>query len=171
MRGLVRRLRGALGMGLTWAFGWALAGIGIGVASVLLPFLPWDVFLTVFDAPLPALAIPGFIGGSVFSVILGVAGRRRRFDELSIPRFAIWGAVGGAFLSILPLTLLATAAGNVPVVGLLLVAALPIGLGAASAAGSLALARTTEDERLLQAAELVGDVGLSADEHRRLLDS
>ena len=87
MKKWLRRIRGAVGMGLTWAVGWALFGVLIGVTSVLLPGLPWDLFFEVFDAPLPALAIPGFVGGALFSTVLGIAGRRRRFDELSLPRF------------------------------------------------------------------------------------
>jgi len=35
-----RRIRGAVGMGLTWAVGWALGGVLIGVGSILLPGLP-----------------------------------------------------------------------------------------------------------------------------------
>jgi hypothetical protein len=38
------------------------------------------------------LAIVGFVGGVVFSAVLGIAERRRRFGELSIPRFSAWGA-------------------------------------------------------------------------------
>src|SRR5688500_1288583 len=102
MKKSLRRIRGALGMGVTWAAGWALAGVLIGVTSRLLPGLPWDSFFEVFDAPLPALAIPGFIGGALFSTVLGIAGRRRRFDELSLPRFAAWGALGGLLLSLVP---------------------------------------------------------------------
>jgi hypothetical protein len=98
----LKRIRGALGMGLTWALGWAVAGLLIGGASVLLPGLPWDSFFRVFDAPLPALAVPGFFGGAVFSIVLGVAGRRRRFAELSVGRVALWGAIGGFVLSLIP---------------------------------------------------------------------
>src|SRR4051794_12404456 len=75
----LRRLRGAVGMGVTWAAAWAVTGVLIGVTSVLLPGLPWNAFFDVFDAPLPALAIPGFVGGAIFSLVLGVVGRRRRF--------------------------------------------------------------------------------------------
>jgi len=104
---LWRRIRGAVGMGLTWAAGWAVAGILIGVMSKLTPNLPWDSFFEVFDAPLPALALPGFIGGVLFSIVLGIAGRHRRFDELSVSRFAIWGAIGGVLLSLVPDALVA----------------------------------------------------------------
>ena len=98
----LRRVRGAIGMGLTWAVGWAVGGVMIGVSSLLLPGLPWDSFFEVFDAPLPALAMPGFVAGALFSIVLGIAGRRRRFDELSLPRFAAWGALGGLLLSLVP---------------------------------------------------------------------
>ena len=107
MKNWLRRIRGAVGMGLAWAAGWALVGVLIGVTSRLLPGLPWDSFFEVFDAPLPALAMPGFFGGALFSVVLGIAGRRRRFDELSLLRFGAWGAVGGLLLSLVPAALVA----------------------------------------------------------------
>lgn len=90
----LRRIRGAVGMGLTWAVGWAVAGVGIGVASILLPFLPWDAFFAVFDAPLPALAVPGFFAGVFFSAVLGIAGRGQRIGDFSLRRFAAWGVIG-----------------------------------------------------------------------------
>ena len=107
MKKWLRRVRGAIGMGLTWALGWAIGGLLIGVASVLLPFLPWDAFFRVFDAPLPAFAVPGFFAGVFFSAVLGIAGRGRSFRELSLPRFVAWGAVGGLLLILFPFALVA----------------------------------------------------------------
>ena len=104
---VMRRIRGAIGMGITWAIGWAIAGLLIGAGSVLLPALPWNAFFEVFDAPLPALGLPGFFAGVFFSFVLGVAGRRRSFDELSLPRFAAWGAAGGLLLTLFPFALVA----------------------------------------------------------------
>jgi hypothetical protein len=146
----LRRVRGAVGMGLTWGVGWALAGLLIGVSSVILPALPWEYFFEVFDAPLPALAIPGFFGGAIFSAVLGIAGRRRRFDELSVPRFAALGAVGGLLLSVLPAAMVAVGLASVEGsrVGLwratLVISGPFILLSAASAAVSLMLARRAE---------------------------
>jgi hypothetical protein len=77
----------------------------IGASSLLLPGLPCDTFFKYFDAPLPALGVPGFVGGALFSLVLGVAGRRRRFDELSVARFAVWGALGGLMLALVPAAL------------------------------------------------------------------
>ena len=179
MRKWLRRIRGAVGMGLTWAAGWAVAGILIGVTSKLLPGLPWDFFFEVFDAPLPALAVPGFFGGVFFSLVLGIAGRRRRFRELSLPRFAAWGALGGLLLILFPFALvavgLASSEGSsigawqaVAVLGPLFVL-----LGAVSASGSLMLARMTEGREYLEASEDVANAsGLAGrSEQKRLPES
>jgi hypothetical protein len=79
----LRRIRGAVGMGLTWAAGWALVGVLIEL------FI--DPMGSLVDVWPTALAIPGFLGGAVFSAVLQVAESRSRFDELSLPRFAAWG--------------------------------------------------------------------------------
>lgn len=170
----LRRIRGAVGMGLTWAFGWALTGIAIGVASMLLPSLPWHLFFEIFDAPLPALAVPGFIGGVFYSLVLGIAGRRRRFDELSLPRVAAWGALGGLMLALFPafMVLVGLATPGSQGVGLWQITAVVAGplmlLSSASAAGSLLLARKAEC-RELSAGEELADLGLTDSEKRELL--
>ena len=171
----LRRIRGAVGMGLTWAAGWALAGVLIGVTSKLLPGLPWDSFFEVFDAPLPALAIPGFFGGVFFSMVLGIAGRRRRFSELSLPRFAAWGAVGGLLLTLFPFALVAVglASREGSDLGAWQIIATISGpfilLSAVSAAGSLMLARMVEGRELVEASEDVAEVGLAEGEAQELL--
>jgi hypothetical protein len=150
MKKWLRRIRGAVGMGLTWAVGWALGGLLIGVTSKLLPGLPWDLFFEFFDAPLPALAIPGFVGGVLFSMVLGIAGQRRRFDELSLPRFTAWGAVGGLLLSLAPAAVVAVGLGSSEgsKYDLWQITAAISGpfilFSALSAAGSLTLARRSE---------------------------
>jgi hypothetical protein len=154
MKKWLTRARGALGMGLTWAVGWALFGLLIGVSSILIPFLPWERFFEVFDAPLPALAVPGFVGGVIFSVVLGIAGRRRRFDELSLPRFAAWGAVGGLLLSLVPATMVGVGLAHLgrPDFGVGAITATISGplilLSALSASGSLMLARLAQGRRV-----------------------
>jgi hypothetical protein len=146
-------------MALTWAVAWALVGLLIGVSSRLLPGIPWDRFFEVFDAPLPALAIPGFIGGALFSAVLGIAARRRRFDELSLPRFAAWGALGGVLLSLIPAALavvglLSVQGGELGLWQLTAVIAGPLVLlSAASASGSLLLARKAESRDALEGVE------------------
>ena len=151
MQKWLRRLRGGVGMGLTWAVEWLVGGLMIGVASKLLPGLSWDWFFGVFDAPLPALAIPGFFAGIFFSIVLGIAGRRHRFRDLSLPVFAAWGAFGGLLLAGFPLALsavgLATLNGNW--FRLLIALGAPsIVFGAASATVSLLLARWSAGQEL-----------------------
>lgn len=167
MKEWLRRIRGAVGMGLTWAVGWAVGGLLIGVASILLPFLPWDSFFEVFDAPLPAMAVPGFFGGVFFSIVLGIAARRHRFRELSLPRFAAWGAVGGLLLILFPFALVAVglASSDGSRIGagqaIAVLGPLFILLSAGSASGSLMLARMGESRESLEASEDVADLGLA----------
>ena len=164
MRSWLRRIRGAIGMGLTWAVGWGLVGLLIGGLWSLGVRMEW--FVKVFDAPLPALAVPGFFCGAAFSTVLGIAGKRRRFDELSLPRFSAWGAVGGLMLSLIPLSAVGETLGLADLavaVGTLTV------LSAASAAGTLIVARRAEDRDLLDASAEVGQVGLTEGEVQELL--
>lgn len=168
MKTWLRRIRGALGMALTWAVGGALVGAGIELIHNVWPN-PLGSLVDIWPA---VLAYPAFFGGLAFSAVLGIAGRRRRFDELSLPRFAAFGAVGGVLVSLLPGALvgLGLATPNVPAwqITAALIGPLTLG-GAAAAAGSLALARMSEDRELLHAGEGVADVGLTEEEARELL--
>ena len=42
------------------------------------------------------------IRGAVFCAVLGVAESRRTFDELSLSRVGVWGAVSGLLVGVLP---------------------------------------------------------------------
>lgn len=154
-----RRVRGAMGMGLTWALGWALVGFVIELIQELVP--GWNGALV--DIWPAALAVPAFLGGVVFSGVLSIVGGRRRFDEMSLPGFAGWGALGGLAVSAFILTL----AGPSPEV--LFAAGVVTSLCAGSAAASLMLARMADDKELLDAGAEVGDVGLTGEEERELL--
>ncbi|MDX1394985.1 MAG: hypothetical protein R3195_11350 [Gemmatimonadota bacterium] len=150
MRRWLTRARGTLGMGLVWAAG----GFGLGgVIELIWNIWPGFPLGPVFDIWPAVLAIPGFMGGAAFSVVLGIAGRNRSFDELSLPRFAGWGALGGAALGGL---FVALGLGGADAPSLWLRAAMimgPFSLGSAIAAsGSLALARLAEEPRLIEAA-------------------
>ena len=97
----VKRICGAVGMGLIWAAGWTLVGVlGVMVFYTLFPSVP-----DVVDVWVPVFAYPGFLGGVIFSVVLRVAEGRRRFDDLSLPRLAARGAVAGLLLGVLPFAL------------------------------------------------------------------
>jgi hypothetical protein len=156
MKRWLRRIRGAIGMGLTWAVGWSLTGVLIGVAWNL--GVPMEWFIRVFDAPLPALAVPGFFAGTTFSVVLGIAGRRRRFDELSLPKFAAWGAAGGLMLGLVPIA--AAGAGMSGATMAVALGTLTL-LSGASATVSLAVARRADARELPDAGGDIAEAGLS----------
>ncbi|MFZ9690136.1 MAG: hypothetical protein ACO3DS_09910 [Phycisphaerales bacterium] len=119
------RLRGIIMLGVMWAIGGAVIG---GLIELILNLLPGsDLFLGVDMWP-AALAIPGFLAGVTFAGVLALAEGRRSFEQLTLPRSAVWGALGGLALGV--------------IVGLPLTACLALGLtSSGSAVGTIALAR------------------------------
>ena len=121
-----RRIRGAVGMGLTWGAAWFGAGlllllvVGFGAADVPFPL---------------GFGLLGFLAGVTFSLVLASAERRRRLEQLSLARFAGWGALGGLAFSG-AFALVAGLGAELLAVGAVFALA-----GAGSAAGTLALAR------------------------------
>jgi hypothetical protein len=91
MKGWLKRIRGAFGMGLIWAGGGAAIGGLIELIANLFP----GIDLSFVDMWIPFVAIPGFVGGVVFSTVLRVTAGRRSFDELSFPRLITLGALSG----------------------------------------------------------------------------
>jgi hypothetical protein len=92
------------------------------------------------DVPFPLFfGLLGFLAGVTFSGILVLIEGRRRFDQMSLPRFALWGGAGGLLLS--GVFVLAAALGGDVLLVLGPVFALS---GAGSAAGTLALARMAQ---------------------------
>src|SRR5262245_26024581 len=89
MRKWLRRIRGAIGMGFSWGAAWFAVG-----------FVPRWVFGINSDLPFPLLfGALGFLAGVTFSGLLVLIEGRRRIDQMSFPRFAGSGAVGGLLLS------------------------------------------------------------------------
>ena len=151
----LRRIRGAIGMGLTWAIAW------FGAGMVLLLIIGPDAA----DVPFPlGFGLLGFLAGATFSGVVGIVEGRRSFDQMSLPRFAGWGAVGGLLFS--GIFVLAAGLGGDVLLVLGPVFALS---SAASAAGSLALARKAEDRELLDADADVAEAGHTEGEARDLL--
>ena len=159
MKKWLRRTRGAVGMGLIWAAAW------FGAGMILLLGLLLVTGSTGADVPYPlGFGMFGFVAGVTFSGVLGIVEGRRSFDQMSLPRFAGWGAVGGLLLSAIFVLAVAlvediTFVNNLVVLGPIFAAA-----GAGCATGALALARRAEDRELLEAGEDVAEVGLSEDE-------
>lgn len=129
----MRRIRGAIGMGLLWAAAWGAAGS-----------VPRWLFGFHTDAPLPLIfGLLGFIAGITFFGVVALIERRRTFDQLSLPRFASWGAIGGLLLSALFTRMASLSAADA-----LMIAPTFAIVSAVCAAASLALAKRAPKHEL-----------------------
>jgi len=150
----LRRIRGAIGMGFTWATAWFAVG-----------FVPRWVFGIGSDLPFPLLfGALGFIAGVTFSGLLVLTEGRRRFDQMSLPRFAAWGAMGGLLLS--ALFVRGTSLGWGEVLGISTTFALA---SAACASGSLVVARRAVLRELPDVRGDTTEAELVAHEKRKLV--
>jgi len=132
-----RRIRAAIGMGLTWGVVWS----GAGALLARVPGFYSDLPFALLFAPL------GFVTGIIFSGILVVIERRRRFHRVSLPRFAAWSALSGLLLS--GIFAVAAALRGQTAWGEFLVFGPPLTMASAvCAAGSLAMARRAERQEL-----------------------
>ena len=147
----LRRIRGVIGIGVTWAAAWALVGA-----------VPRWLFGFNTDAPFPIIfGVLGFIAGVIFSGLLMLTEGRRGFDEMKISRFAAWGAVGGVLLSAIFTRIASLGFGDV----LAIVPTFAVAC-AISASGSLALARRA---RMGELPDNRGDAAKLTDYEKRKL--
>lgn len=151
----MKRVRGALGIGLTWAAVWGGAGVIVTLGFVVRTG-------SRPDAPFPLLfSLAGFVAGLLFSGALSVAEGRRRFDEMSLHRFAAWGAAGGFALASAFVLAVSLSGDPAFLWNLVVVGPAFAGAAAGSAAGSLALARRAQDRVLLAPRDDRTELGLS----------
>jgi hypothetical protein len=119
MGSFLRRCRGAIGLGVTWAVAWgAIFAALVAVVAVVDP--------DSIDPGEGPLAV-----ARIGAILLAVTERRKALLNLSLARAAVWGALGTAVFPLLT-----------PVSNASLVFLCPI--GAALAAGSVGLARKAE---------------------------
>lgn len=130
-----RRIRGAVGTGITWAIVWAPIAVVVGT-QIIDPTNAMDEMWVIVGA------LPGFVSGVIFSAVLGFSARRRRLAELSVPRVGAWGALAGMVTGIIPF-MIGSAPGNAWVMAATVIPILAL-LSGLSAAGSLALAQRAE---------------------------
>jgi len=150
----LRRVRGAIGIGLTWAVAW------FGAGMIMLLGLLLTTGSTGADVPYPlGFGAFGFVAGVSFSGVLGLVEGRRRFDQMSLPRFATWGAAGGFLLAAIFVAVVALAGDPAFLRALGVLGPVFAAAGAGSAAGSLVLARRADDRELLEIGEDVAGVG------------
>ena len=134
MRNLGRRIRWAIGMGLTWAAAWFAAGILVARVPGFYSDLPFALLFAPF----------GFATGIIFFGILVVIEGRGSLDRMSLSRFAGLGGVSGLLLAVFVAALRGeTLGGELLVFGPVLALA-----GAVCAAGSLVVARRSEGPTL-----------------------
>jgi len=156
MRKWLRRIRGAIGMGFTWGALWSGAGI---VLAVVTGFKA--------DAPFPLVfGVLGFIAGVIFSAFLALTDGRRTFDQMSLPRFALWGATGGLLLSAVFAMAASLGWGDVLVITPTFALACAV-----CATGSLALARRAVRRELPDSRGDTTEAELTDDEKRNCLEA
>jgi hypothetical protein len=126
----LRRLRGALGLALTWAVLWGIAaGVTGGILSSVILLLrrtipPVGLLVAAFAL---AGAISGFVSGAGFALLLTTSARRRTLDDIKPLHFGALGAIPAAVFGWLlfhqaGLTLIATSFGFVAATGSLMLA-------------------------------------------------
>ncbi|MDB4890615.1 MAG: hypothetical protein JWL61_2470 [Gemmatimonadetes bacterium] len=149
-----RRIRGAIGMALTWAA--ALFAVGL---------VPRWVFGVHTDVPIPLVfGVFGFIAGVTFSALLMLTDGRRRFEQLSIRRFAGWGAIGGLLLSAIWANAVSLRLGEVLAIAPTFALACAV-----CASGSLAVARRAVRRELPDTRGNIAEPELTDHEKRNLL--
>lgn len=131
----LKRIRGAVLVGLGWAAAWAPVGVLVGLIV--------DRNESMDEMWVAIGAYPGFLCGVAFCAAIGVVKGQSRFDELSISQVGMWGAVSGVLVSALPFLALASnelSGRSGWLLAVLILASFTL-LSAVSAAGSLALAK------------------------------
>ena len=95
MTELLRKLRGALGIGVTWGVSWAVLGALLGIIVGIVR--PSDIDPGEGPATIArVLGLVGLISGSGFAALLSLAESRKSLGELSLVRAAPWGFLGAA---------------------------------------------------------------------------
>ena len=161
MKKWLKRIRAAVLMGLTWAVVWLPLGPLLGLIL--------DPDGTMDEPWLLVGVYPGFLAGVMFSMVLGIAARHRRLQELSVKKVAGWGAIAGLLIGSIPFVL-GDQGPNVERVWLLplvVISSVTL-LSAVSAAGSLVLARKSETRELTEGSAEMAEVGVAEGEAHEL---
>jgi len=138
----LRRCRGALGISVTWGGVWAAVFAALGLTVGILSPESIDPGEDPLRISLIG-AFYGFVSGAVFGGLLSLAEGGKRLLDLSLRRVALCGAVATAVWPLLT-----------PVANSMLIFLCPI--GAALAAGSVALAKKAELRASAQPPQLPG---------------
>ena len=139
---LLKKLRGAVGLAVTWGALWA--AIFAAIVTVV-GFIDPDS-IDPGEVPVRVAmigAVYGLVSGAVVALLFAVAERRKTIRDLSLGRAALWGAIGTAVFPLFT-----------QVSDSMVLILCPI--GAALAAGSVAIAKRAELAAPPDAARLPG---------------
>ncbi len=148
MRPILKKLRGALGIALTWAVAWAVAGVAL-VAVIYVSADPWPDALPFWEFARSSVfrfGLYGLMSGALFSGALATIHRRRKLGELKPAWVGLWGGSAG-FLISMGVTGVAFATGGIPSsevpLGAIALATSIMfgGIGAATAVGTIMFAQ------------------------------
>jgi hypothetical protein len=154
-----RTIRAVLMTALIWGIAWTAVGAMIGLLEYFRAPPESSYLLAlrlVLTGPMVVLGFAGLHGGGTFAAVLSRAERGETLDTISPWRAGAWGAVGGIAFSAAGVGLAAFSFGVREVFDLATIfwAAVAAVCGAASAAGSLAIARKGTPGLLEEAAEM-----------------
>jgi len=136
---LWKKLRGVAGFGLTWGTLWGGIGAVIGfVIGIVRPEV-WAITNPVIEWAI-GMGLYGMVSGMGFAGLLSIGEARKRIQELSLRRVALWGVLGSALVPLLFGALGTFEAGTTlaDVIGAIMVTGL---LGGTFAPGAVAAAR------------------------------
>lgn len=155
----LRRVRGALLMGLIWAVIWMPVGLLIGAVADPDGSMdePWILVGTY----------PGFLAGVLFSALLGVAARRRKLRELSVAKVARWGAFAGLAIGSVPFMMGSPSERVSWWLPFAVVTSITF-LSSFSAAGSLVLAKRADQRQLSEGGADVDEIAVTEHQAERL---
>ena len=159
MNGLVRKLRGLLGVGLTWGALWSVIGAGIGLVLGVVAPDAWGLTDRVFDWTI-GMGLYGLVSGVGFGGLLALREGRKTIFDVSLRQATILGIVGAAAVPLLFGALGAFEVGTTTaeVLGAILVTGV---LGGTFAPAAIAIARRAElragEDRKLLSSELFSE--------------
>ena len=147
MNRLARKLRGLLGVGVTWGTLWSVIGAGIGLVIGVISPEVWESTNPIIEWAI-GMGLYGLVSGIGFGSFLSLREGRKTILDISLRRAAIWGVAGAVAVPLLFGALGTFEAGTtaVEVLGAIIVTGV---LGGTFAPASIAVARRAE----LQAAE------------------
>lgn len=146
---MLRTLRGIIGTAIAWAVPWAVAGgsvlavLGyVSFSNVAPP--PVRIILDMFLNGGLVAGVIGAFAGVAFASTVALTERRSTFSDLKLSRMVAWGAIGGGAIALAFLGAASVANARIlwplwPLLGL------SAGLGAASSASMLLLARRSRE--------------------------